>query len=98
MRIAAIASSLALLVLIGCQEEISQPTTEEFQQERAALNERVEARKAKKAANQTAAEAPAAAPARIAAVPKGTPADDSFATSSGGLVYDRIGLRDPCAG
>ena len=95
MRIASIASSIALLVLAGCQEESNQPASEEFQQERAALNARVEARKAKKAAGQTAAGAPAASSPQIAAVPKGTPADDSFVGSGRGMVYDQTGLRDP---
>ena len=95
MRIAAIASSIALLVLVGCQKESNQPTVEEFQQERAALNARVEARKAKKASGKAAGKAPAAAPSQIAAVPKGTPIDDSFGGSGSGLAYDRTGLRDP---
>ncbi len=47
MRIAAIAGSTALLVLVGCEEASDQPTGAEFQQERAALNARVEARKSK---------------------------------------------------
>ena len=34
MRIVAIASSIALLALVGCEEETTQPTGEEFQQER----------------------------------------------------------------
>jgi type IV pilus assembly protein PilP len=94
VRIASIASSIALLVLVGCQEESNQPVSEEFQQERAALNARVEARKAKKAAGQAAAGAAASSP-QVAAVPKGTPADDSFVGSGRGLVYDQTGLRDP---
>ncbi len=88
MRIVAIASSIALLVLVGCQEESTQPTVEEFQQERAALNARVEARKAKKTSAQPAAGAAAAAPLQTAAVPKGTPADEGFVGSGSG-----IGLR-----
>ena len=95
MRIVAIASSIAFLVLVGCQEESTQPTVEEFQQERAALNARVEARKAKKTSAQPAAGAPAAAPLQTAAVPKGTPADEGFVGSGSGLVYDATGLRDP---
>ena len=94
MKIAAIASSIALLVLVGCQEESTQPTGQEFQQERAALNARVEARKAKKASGQVA-KVPTAAPPQIAAVPMGTPIDDSFVGSGRGLTYDRTGLRDP---
>jgi type IV pilus assembly protein PilP len=82
-------------VLVGCQEESTQPTVEEFQQERAALNARVEARKAKKTSAQPAAGAPAAAPLQTAAVPKGTPADEGFVGSGSGLVYDETGLRDP---
>jgi type IV pilus assembly protein PilP len=83
------------LVLVGCQEESTQPTGEEFQQERAALNARVEARKAKKASGQAVAKAQATAPSQIAAVPKGTPVDDSFVGSGRGLAYDKTGLRDP---
>jgi type IV pilus assembly protein PilP len=93
VKIAAIASSLALLVLVGCQEQSTQPTNAEFEQERAALNARVEARKAKKAAAKAAA--PAAAAPQVAAVPKGTPSDGSFVGSGRGLVYDKTGLRDP---
>ena len=92
MRIAAIASSIALLALVGCEEESTQPTTAEFQQERAALNARVAARKAKKASSGAPAVAP---PSQIAAVPKGTPADDTFVGSGRGMVYDRTNLRDP---
>ena len=78
MRNSAIAVSIALLVLAGCKEEVNQPTSEEFQQERAALNARVEARKAKKPAASQAA--PAAA-SKIAAVPVGEAISDSFASS-----------------
>jgi len=95
VRIVAIASSIALLALVGCQKESNQPTNAEFQQERAALNARVEARKAKKASGQTAAGARATSSPQIAAVPKGSPADDSFVGSGRGLVYDKTGRRDP---
>ena len=95
MKIAAIASSIALLVLVGCEEEVNQPTGAEFQQERAALNARVEARKAKKASGQAVAGAPAAGRSQIAAVPKGASVDDSFVGSGRGMVYDRAELRDP---
>jgi type IV pilus assembly protein PilP len=94
VKIAAIASAISLLVLVGCQEEANQPTNEDFAQERAALNARVETRKAKKASGPAATGAPAAAPTQIAAVPKGTPFDDSF-SSTGGVVYDKTGMRDP---
>ena len=93
MRIAVIACSTALLVLVACEEETNQPTGAEFQQERAALNARVEARKSKKASGQKPA---TAAPAQIAAVPKGESADDSFIGSGRGLVYDKSNnYRDP---
>jgi type IV pilus assembly protein PilP len=92
VRIAAIASSIALLALVGCEEESTQPTTAEFQQERAALNARVAARKAKKASSGAPAVAP---PSQVAAVPKGTPADNTFVGSGRGMVYDRTNLRDP---
>ncbi len=92
MRITAIASSIALLALVGCAEESTQPTTAEFQQERAALNARVAARKAKKASSGASAVAP---PSQVAAVPKGTPADNTFVGSGRGMVYDRTNLRDP---
>ena len=95
MRIAAIASSIVLLALVGCQKETNQPAAQEFQQERAALNARVEARKAKKASREAVAGAPAASSSQIAAVPKGTPAEESFVGSGRGLVYDRTGMRDP---
>jgi type IV pilus assembly protein PilP len=91
VRIAAIAGSIALLALVACDKEVSQPTSEEFQQERAALNERVEARKAKK----QSAPAAAAKPQQVAAVPAGVPAEESFAGGASGAVYDRTGLRDP---
>ena len=91
MRNAAIAVSIALLVLAGCDKEINQPTSEEFQQERAALNARVEARKAKKPARKAAP----AAPSQIAAVPAGAPILESFANTGSGAVYDKTDLRDP---
>jgi type IV pilus assembly protein PilP len=91
VRNAAIAGSIALLVLAGCDKEINQPTSEEFQQERAALNARVEARKAKKPARNAAA----AAPSKIAAVPAGAPISESFSSTGGASVYDRTDLRDP---
>jgi len=83
------------LALVGCQKESNQPTDAEFQQERVSLNARVEARKAKKASGQTAAGARAASSPQIAAVPKGSPADESFVGSGRGLVYDKTGRRDP---
>jgi type IV pilus assembly protein PilP len=96
VRIAAIATSIALLALIGCQEEINQPTSAEFQEERAELNARVEARKAKKASGQAPAAAPVVPSPKIAAVPKATPADDNSAgNGSGVVVYDKTNLRDP---
>jgi type IV pilus assembly protein PilP len=91
VRNAAIAVLIALLVLAGCKEEVNQPTSEEFQQERAALNARVQARKAKKPA---AKKAPAA-PSTIAAVPEGKPVEEIFASSGSGSVYDKTDLRDP---
>jgi Tfp pilus assembly protein PilP len=92
VRNAAIAVSIALLVLAGCDKEANQPTSEEFQQERAALNARVEARKANKPARQAA---PAAAPSQIAAVPAGTPISESFSGTGSATVYDKTDLRDP---
>jgi type IV pilus assembly protein PilP len=91
VRIAAIASFTALLMLVGCEEPKNQPTGEEFKQERAALNARVEARKAKKTADQK----PATAPSEIAALPKGEATDDSFVGSGRGMVYEKLGKRDP---
>ena len=91
MRNAAIAVSIALLVLAGCEKESNQPTSEEFQQERAALNARVEARKAKKPARK----APPATPNQIAAVPAGKPISESFAGTGSVSVYDKTDLRDP---
>ena len=90
MRIAAIAGSTALLMLVGCEEASNQPTGEEFKQERAALNKRVEARKTKNASAKKTA-----TPAQIAAVPKADPFDESFTGSGRGLVYDRTDRRDP---
>jgi Tfp pilus assembly protein PilP len=95
VRIAVIASSIALFALVGCEEESTQPTNAEFQEERAALNARVAARNAKKASGKAAAATPAASPSQVAAVPKGAPADDTFVGSGRGLVYDRVNLRDP---
>jgi len=91
VRNSAIAVSIALLVFAGCKKEVNQPTSEEFQQERAALNARVEARKAKKPA---AKKAPAA-PSKIAAVPEGKPVEEIFANSGSGSIYDKTDLRDP---
>jgi type IV pilus assembly protein PilP len=80
-----------LLVLVGCGQEVNQPTEEEFQQERAALNARVEERKAK----QPARIKEAASPSEIAGVPQGAPAENTFASSGTGSIYDKTGLRDP---
>jgi type IV pilus assembly protein PilP len=91
VRNAAIAVSIALLVLAGCDKEINQPTSAEFQQERAELNARVAARKAKKPTRQAAP----AAPSHVAAVPAGTPISESFSSTGGASVYDKTGLRDP---
>ncbi len=106
MRIAAIASSIAVLALVGCEEESDQPTGAEFQQERAALNARVEARKAENAASRTMPAAPAPSPSQIAVAPKGpsvedrvapngSSVEDSVVGTGGEIVYDRDGLRDP---
>jgi type IV pilus assembly protein PilP len=92
VRDAAIAISIVLLVLAGCSQETNQPTSEEFQKERAALNARVAARKVEKAAKAPAA---APAPSKIAAVPEGAPIEDTFASSGSASIYDRAGLRDP---
>ena len=91
MRFAAIAVSIALLLLIGCDEEVNQPTSEEFQQERAELNARVQARKEKR----PPAPAKTAAPSHMAAVPAGTPLEETFGGSGSGTVYDKADLRDP---
>jgi len=91
VRFSVIACSIALLVLVGCEQEANQPTNAEFQQERAALNSRVEARKAKKAAEQPAA----ASGAKVASVPKAKADTDTFEGSGSGLVYDRTDQRDP---
>ena len=93
MRIAVFASSIALVVLVACEEETNQPTVAEFQQERAALNERVAARKAKQASGQAPVAAPA--PRQAATVPVAAETDDTVAGSARGLIYDRSGLRDP---
>jgi type IV pilus assembly protein PilP len=79
-------------MLAGCEEATNQPTGEEFQQERAALNARVNARKAKQAPSKKAA---AASSTQIADVPKGETADESFTGSGRGLVYDKTDRRDP---
>ena len=92
MRIAAIAGSIALLALVGCEEKVNQPTEAEFQQERVELDARVAARKAKKASGK--ASAPAGEP-QIASVPKGTPTEPSFVGGGHGFIYSKAGLRDP---
>ncbi len=89
MRIAAIASSIALLVLVGCEQESNQPTAEAFQQERAVANAHVEARKVKKDSGQRSPSS------QIAAVPKSALVEDSFTASGRGMVYDQAALRDP---
>jgi len=83
------------LALVGCEKKVNQPTNTEFQQERAALNARVQARKAKKGSGEAKAEASAKGEAKIASVPKGAPIDDTFEGSGTGMTYDRTGLRDP---
>jgi len=90
----AIASAIVLLLLIGCESESNQPTSDEFNQERAKLMARVEERKAnkQKAAPAKAAQ-PAAEPVRVAAT--SDPMESSFGDTGGGFEYNRIGKADP---
>jgi Tfp pilus assembly protein PilP len=77
---------IALLFLVGCQQEQNVPTAADFANEREKLVKRVAERKAKKAA------APQKAARRKAAEKKG---EDGFAGSGSGFAYEPSVQRDP---
>lgn len=83
MRIAAIALSMVLLVLAGCQQDQNVPTASEFANERDKLVARVKASKEKKSLPKPAA-------------PTESKLDrDGLLTASGSMKYDPITRRDP---
>ncbi len=91
VRFSAIATAIALLLLVGCESEKNQPTTADFEQERAKLMARVEQRKANKATTS----AKPAAPAKPVTVASNDPIENSFGGGSDGFEYNRVGRRDP---
>ncbi len=92
MRNAAIASAIALLALVGCEEESNQPTDAEFQQERAALNARVKARKAERASGRVSPARPAPSSPEIAAVPKGALVEEDLAMPKRASVEEDLAV------
>ena len=86
MRFTAIATSVALLLLAGCEQPQNVPTASEFDGEREKLMTRVEQRKAKQAS------AAAKKPVIVAAAPTG---QASFAGDGMRFVYEPEGMRDP---
>jgi Tfp pilus assembly protein PilP len=84
---AAIVISTALLLLVGCESNESQPTSAEFNQERERLMARVEARKTKQ--NERIHGVPAVASVDVLTGGLGG------LGGSAGFNYDPTGLRDP---
>lgn len=86
MRFNALVLTIALLILAGCEDGSTGPTTEEFNQERKALMAKLEKKKKapKVAAKKTSAKKVATAPGEA-----------TFADSGKGFLYDATGLRDP---
>lgn len=83
MRIRAMALAIALLSLLGCQDDASVgPTTSDFQAARNEMATKLEQRKA-----------PPKAVAGI--VPAGEASDASFGSQGRGYTYDPKGKRDP---
>ena len=89
----AIATAIALLLLIGCESETNQPTTADFAEERGKLMARVAERKANKKSPSADHVAGVAQPARVAAT--GDPTERSFGGTGSGFEYDRVGKADP---
>jgi type IV pilus assembly protein PilP len=87
------ATAIALLLLTGCESETNQPTTADFEQERAKLMARVAERKANKTAPVPKAAPEGVKPATVAAT--NDPTEGSFGDTGGGFEYDRIGKTDP---
>jgi Tfp pilus assembly protein PilP len=85
VKLAAIVISTALLLLVGCESNKIQPTSAEFDQERARLLERVEARKAKQ--NDPSH-------GKLAAVPSEAMMKGGLGGSAG-FTYDMADKRDP---
>ncbi len=85
MKLAAIVISTALLLLVGCESNKIQPTSAEFDQERARLLERVEARKVKQ--NDPSH-------GKLAAVPSEAMMSGGLGGSAG-FTYDMADKRDP---
>ena len=89
MRVSAVAISIALLFLVGCESERPQPSDADFQAERSKLNERVAERKAKKSGS-------ASKPAQVASNEgQGQDGNTNFGGGGGGFIYDVTGKRDP---
>lgn len=84
MRITAIAVSMVLLLLAGCQQEQNVPTATDFANEREKLVKRVADRKGKAAAPKPA---PAPPPPEVNA--------DGLLVSSGSMEYAPKTMRDP---
>jgi Tfp pilus assembly protein PilP len=92
VQFTAIATAIALLLLVGCESEKNQPTAADFEQERAKLMARVEERKA----NKTSGAIQAPAPAEVVTVAAtDDPIENSFAGGGGGFEYDSAGKTDP---
>jgi len=81
VRLEAIAILVALLVLVGCEEGPTGPTSQDFNNEREALMASLKAQKKP--------------PKPVAPVPESKEQDGTFAVYGTGFSYDRIGLRDP---
>jgi Tfp pilus assembly protein PilP len=86
VKFSVIVLAIALLFLIGCEDEVPQSSVAEFQAQRSELNARVARKNAKSAGKQTGA-------AAAAAVEAG--AEPQYGSLGSSFGYDPIGKRDP---
>lgn len=84
MRISAWLMAVAVIALVGCQEDSTGPTTGDLAKEREALKQRLANRRDAKKPTRPA---PAAAPAEASA--------PTFTAGAGTYEYDTENLRDP---
>ncbi len=83
MKFRTAAMATVLLALVGCQEEVTGPSTSDFDKEREALMARLQK---KKSSNEPAAQA---------AKPAAEPSGPGFGAVDQTFAYDRTGKRDP---
>jgi Tfp pilus assembly protein PilP len=85
------AVSLALLAAFGCKQETTGPTTEDFQQGREAMKNRVVEQKERRPGSLSGAPGSP----RVAARTPAAPAPGDLGSIDKSFVYDSTGKRDP---